>query len=136
GNSPWSVATGDLNNDGHPDIAVATQTGGGGISVLMNNGDGTFSPTGNHVTTPDSTSGVVIADLNADGHADVAYANSSTGVGVLLNNGDGTLGVAHLYSVGASGLFDIAAGDVNGDGIVDLATANFSSLSASVLLGE
>ena len=40
GNRPQSVALGDLNGDGISDLAVANI--GGGVSILLGNGDGTF----------------------------------------------------------------------------------------------
>src|SRR5207245_9211271 len=39
GDNPHSVATGDFNGDGNPDLAVANY---GGVSVLLGNGEGTF----------------------------------------------------------------------------------------------
>ena len=40
GSHPWSVAIGDLNGDGKPDLLVACY--GNGLSVLLGHGDGTF----------------------------------------------------------------------------------------------
>lgn len=61
---PNSVAVADFNNDGHLDMATANL--GGDISVLLNNGDGTFAPPLN------SPAGVipeylVAGDFNGDG---------------------------------------------------------------------
>src|SRR6266851_22740 len=41
GYSPHSVAVGDFNGDGKPDLAVAND-GSNNVSVLLGNGDGTF----------------------------------------------------------------------------------------------
>src|SRR5207247_6474773 len=41
GTHPISVAVGDVNGDGRPDLAVAN-SGANTVSVLMGNGDGTF----------------------------------------------------------------------------------------------
>ena len=40
---PQSVAIGDLNGDGKPDLAVAIYNSNV-VSVLLGNGDGTFAP--------------------------------------------------------------------------------------------
>ncbi len=79
-----SVAAADLNGDGKVDLAVANWAHAS-VSVLLNNGDGTF---GNKVDSP--TGGgpisVAAADLNDDGKLDLAVANpSSNTVSVLFN---------------------------------------------------
>ena len=63
---PTSVATGDLDGDGDVDLAAAT---GGGISVLLNNGDGTFAPDVQYVGGRWTQFCVAIGDLDGDGDA-------------------------------------------------------------------
>ena len=71
---------------------------------------------------------VVTADLNNDGHLDLATSNydqaSGDGtVSVLLGNGDGSFQPARTSATGPYP-FSLAAGDFNADGKIDLATAN------------
>src|SRR6266705_1656855 len=91
GSQPWSVAMGDLNGDGKPDLAVANSYSGT-VSVLLGNGNGSF---GAHTDfgTGSNPMSVVIGDLNSDGTPDLATANyHSSMVSVLLGNGDGSFG--------------------------------------------
>jgi hypothetical protein len=82
--SPMSVAAADLNGDGVPDLAVANY-GSDNVSVLMNQGDGTFAAAVNYSTGSGARS-VAAADLNGDGWPDLAVANYGSGdVSVLLN---------------------------------------------------
>jgi hypothetical protein len=82
------VAAADLNGDHKPDL-VFVNLNSSSVSVLLGNGDGTFSA---HVDYPTAASpwAVSIADLNADGRLDLAVANNKAGsVSVMLGNGDG-----------------------------------------------
>ena len=44
GYGPWSVAIGDLNGDGNPDLATANLNGRKTVSVLLNKGTAASSP--------------------------------------------------------------------------------------------
>jgi hypothetical protein len=135
GSRPQSVAIGDLNGDGKPDLAVANW-GSNTVSVLLGNGDGTFGAA-TDFGTGDFPYSVAVGDLNGDGKPDLAVANyySST-VSVLLGNGDGTFGAKSDYGTGPA-LRSVAIGDLSGDGKPDLVTADFVFPgTVSVLLGD
>ena len=118
GFSPRSVFSADLDGDGDNDLAVVA---GGNVSVLMNNGDGTFAP---KVDYPAGGSSLFSVDLDGDGDNDLV----TSGVSVLLNNGDGTFAPKVDYSPRGSSLF---SADLDGDGDNDLAVAG---RNVSVLL--
>ncbi len=82
------MAAADLNGDGKPDLAIAN-TGANTVSVLLNDGDGTFAPKVDYPTNA-QPGWVVAADLNGDGALDLAvtcFGTNSAGytVSVLLN---------------------------------------------------
>jgi hypothetical protein len=134
GSNPRSVAIGDFNGDGKPDLVVANQLSST-VSVLFGNGNGTFGARCDY-GTGNAPSSVAIGDLNGDGKPDLAVTNegsptASNTVSVLLGNGDGTFGARIGYGTG-SGPSSVAIGDLNGDGRLDLAVA--SGAGVSVLL--
>jgi hypothetical protein len=134
GSNPVSVAVGDFNRDGVPDLAVANN-GSNNVSVLLGTGDGTFQAAINYATGSGPSS-VVVADLNGDGIPDLAVANiGSQSVSVLLGTGAGTFKAAVDYPAGGP-LYSVAVTDLNRDGIPDLVAANGGNNSVSVLLGN
>ena len=134
GDRPYSVAIGDLNGDGDPDLAVANRWNNN-VSVLLGNGDGSFQSALNYGAGSEPFT-VAIGDLNGDGDPDLAVANVvSNNVSVLLGNGDGSFQSAVNYGAGDEPS-SVAIGDLNGDGDPDLAVANFYSDNVSVLLGN
>jgi hypothetical protein len=129
-----SMAAGDFNGDGKPDLAVAN-SGSNNVSVLLGNGDGTFHAAVNYTVGSNPIS-VAVGDFNGDGKLDLVTANSgSNNISVLLGNGDGTFQAAINHAVGINP-YSVAAGDINGDGKLDVAVANRGSNTVSVLLGN
>jgi hypothetical protein len=136
-----SVAIGDLNGDGYPDVVLCNGNYGsfdGSVGVLLGNGDGTFRGVVTYDSLGSYAVSVAVADLNADGKLDVVVVNSGDGVGVLLGNGDGTLQSAVLYGMDEAN--SVAIADVNGDGKPDLiVTGNVGDLGqpfVDVFLGN
>ncbi len=134
GEAAAAVVVGDFNNDGFPDLAVADDSGF--VSVLLNQGDGTFNIL--QETFPAGTEPIAITtgDFNRDGILDLAVADfHNQQVAVLLGNGDGTFQPATFLTVG-NFPFDIATGDLNNDDQLDLVVTNSQDGTVSVLLGN
>ncbi len=139
---PTSIFAADLDGDGDLDLIVANRFGKGGelfpdnLSILKNNGDGSFTPKVDY-ETGDSPHSVFAADLDGDGDIDLAVANygedgAGNNVSILKNNGDGTFAPRVDYGTGRFP-YSLFAADLELDGDLDLAVANASSNTISVL---
>jgi len=127
GKGPVAIASGDLNADAKPDIAVANQTDNS-VSVLLNNGDATFTPaTGSPLQTAASPTGVAIADFNQDGLADIAVTNGGANTfRVFVGLGRGLFSLAFEPPAGPTGSTPtaIVAGAFVTGGFPDVAITN------------
>lgn len=124
---PSSLAIGDFNHDGLPDIATCL-TATGSVSVLMNDlrNPGTFLPPIVY-TVPGNPLALTTGDFNGDGNLDLAVVGSGfkvRGINVLLGNGDGTFGPAVTYP-GPYFADAIAAGTFTSSGHQDLIVGSF-----------
>jgi len=138
-----SVALGDFNGDGHPDLAIGTEgtSLGPGINILLNNGSGKFGTPVYYAGSSsiglgccgDSNPDVADADLRGDGKVDVVMTGSA-GAWVFLGNGDGTFNTPVNYGVPFAD--SIAIADINGDGKPDLIVSDIFESSVFVLLGN
>jgi hypothetical protein len=137
GKFPNSVAVGDFNRDGIPDIVTANQQTND-ISVLLGNGDGTFQPAVRYPAGSDPYT-IVVGYFKGDDKLDVAVANIGyeglSSISVLLGRGDGTFSEARSYPSNDHPT-KLAIADFNGDGKVDLVVGNKLDSAVSVLLGN
>jgi hypothetical protein len=135
GNSPNAVALGDLNGDGKPD-AVTANLFGSNVSILLGNGDGTFTSAGT-VATGTSPRNVQLADVNADNKLDIVTANSGNAdsVSVLLGNGNGTFQPKQDYPTG-NDPYAVLVTDLNADTRLDIVTANYEANNVGVMRGN
>ena len=130
GAGPVSIVVADFNGDGKPDIATANRDAST-VSILINNGDGTFQK---HVdyATGKSPAQVVVGDFNNDGTADLAVANNGDpSISILLGNGDGTFRPRiDTFVSPTDGAYTLSAYDLDNDGRLDLVVgpADFSLL--------
>jgi hypothetical protein len=138
GMSPSSVAVGDFNIDGKPDLAVANNNSND-VTILLGNGIGGFAqPIGSPVGAGNRPISVAVSDFNLDGSPDLAVGNiSSNDVTILLGNGSGGFSPSAGSPVGVGDLPRfVAVGDFNLDGKPDLAVTNGSSGNVTILLGN
>ena len=132
GHDPCSMAIGELNGDGKPDLVTAN-CGSTTVSVLLNRGDGAFEAKRDYAAghRPDR---VEIADLNGDAKSDLLTANLDRTISVLLNQGAGTFGPPVTY---APGLRPVLVADLNGDDKPDLVTETGKDrVAVSVMLNR
>lgn len=84
----------------------------------------------------DYPTGILTADLDADGDVDLATAGpTDDSLAILLNNGDATFTSYVTYEV-CENPYGIAGGDFDSDGDIDLALACDGSDSVSVLMNN
>lgn len=130
-----SLAAGDIDGDGKPDIAASDNTSGV-VNVFVGDGRGGLNdPTSFSIGF--SPAGIAIADLNGDarldiGTADIGSSEIPGNIGILLNGGNGAF-IANNYPSGNQPAA-IAFADFNGDGSPDAAVINSGGIS--VLLND
>ncbi|GHO48928.1 FG-GAP repeat domain-containing protein [Ktedonospora formicarum] len=135
GQGPIAVAVGDFTNDGNLDI-VTVNALDSTVSVLLNNGDGTFKQHQDYDVGAFPW-GVAVGDFNGDGYLGIVTANNDDHtVSILLNNGDGTFQEPPLTFPVGQGPIAVAVGDFTNDGNLDIVTANYNANTVSVLLGN
>lgn len=135
---------GDFNGDDKLDVIAVSGLASGGIvsnssllTVLLGNGDGTFSqPVNDQVTLPfSSVEAITAGDLNSDGKLDLVltsyYGNS---VYVAFGNGDGSFQAPSVISTALSYQLDSQIIDLNHDGHPDI-VVSAQGLPGSLLNG-
>ncbi|CAF3725702.1 unnamed protein product [Rotaria sordida] len=137
GSQPYSIAIGDLNNDGRSDIVVANY-GTHNVGVLLGRSHGVFEPMRTYsIKVGFAPYSVSVADFNNDNRLDIVVTYSKTdNIAILLGDGNGTFVVGAIYSTDAhSRPSTVAVGDFNNDNIPDIAIANSGTSNIMLFYG-
>jgi hypothetical protein len=144
GDSPFFVAVGDLNADGKPDLAIvdspgstADRQGRDGLTLLLGDGKGGFRTVkGSPFATGKTPNRLAIGDVNGDGVADVAVANTgSDDITLFLMSRAGTVASSSTIAVGRKPK-GIAIQDLNGDGKAEIVVADNGDNQVTVISGR
>jgi FG-GAP-like repeat len=111
-----AVAAGDLNADGHLDVACAGR-GTSAVSVLLGDGTGQLAAP-RLIPQFNPPKAIALADFDEDGHLDIAITN--TGPGLTVLRGGVRAGYPFSTAVRLTGAGAIATGDINRDGHEDI----------------
>jgi len=111
---------GDIDGDGDLDLVCANT--GAGLSLLRNNGSGTFTPASGIVNTSNQAVALALGDLDSDGDLDLIFAESASKIlQVRFNDGTGTFtGNSQVSITSYAGRIELA--DIDNDGDLDALT--------------
>ncbi|MEW5799865.1 MAG: FG-GAP-like repeat-containing protein [Bacteroidota bacterium] len=110
----------DLDKDGDIDIASTTSLYNT-MSVMLNNGDGTYASTATFSTL--NAFDINAADVDGDGDMDLLVANNNAyGISVFVNNGSGSFSTRNDYAFNSpqSNAQYLVTVDIDGDGDIDV----------------
>ncbi len=129
-----SVAVGDLNGDGVPDLVVSNEQGT--LVAYINDGGGGLAA-GRTASLSSFPNGMAIGDLNGDGRGDIVVGNNNDQLEILLGNSDGGFSAPFTVPIAqATGLESLAVGDLNGDGLADIVADSPLGAQLIVLLSQ
>ena len=125
GVDPMSLAVGDIDADGDLDAVVANFNDDD-VSIVRNNGTGTFTVGAATVPVGISPNGVALGDIDADGDLDFVTADA-TGSTASIRRNDGTGAFSGTGSVSGGDTPErVLLGDLDHDGDLDLLLSSFA----------
>ncbi len=131
-----SVAVGDFNGDGFPDLAISSTYNW--VAVFLNDGDGTFSGPTVYTLTYYVTGQVAVGDFNKDGRLDMAVVGgdeAGNGLAFFAGKGDGTFDAPQYFpTILAQSEITAVAADFNRDGKLDVFTGG--NCGSELIVGD
>lgn len=125
------VASGDLDGDGHLDVAVSHY---GGVRAFLGDGRGGFDPSAEVATATNGA--VAMGDLDRDGRDDVVSVELYAGRAVVsLGRGDRSFSPPKTYAIGDFAV-DVILSDLTGDGLPEIVVASSGEGRVGVLQNQ
>ena len=135
GAQPSAVVTGDFDNDGVDDQAIANK-GSNDVTILLSDGSGGFDSSSQALSSGLAPAGLAVGDLDNNGRLDLVTANEGTDdVSILLGDGAGGFTDVNTEEAGTDPAA-VAIADLDDNGKADLAIANRGSEDVTILLGD
>lgn len=137
--APHKMQVADFDGVDGPDIlipAAGTDSGPGEVTILLNNGDGTFGD--NSFGTSYHPWASAVGDYDEDGCIDAAVCDSGgsgTSVHIYRNNCSAGMSAGTVFNAGAFPI-DAVAARLDADAHVDLAVANNVSGGVKIFRGD
>ena len=135
---PYSIASGDLNNDTYLDITI-TNSEKDNIMIFLGHGNGSFYHSTSYYTGRKSNPiFITIADFNNDNILDITVVNNGTDkIMLYFGHGDGTFANPKKYSTGPrSSPCAIDVGNFKGDNKLGVAIANEQNNNIKIFSSE
>jgi hypothetical protein len=131
---PSAIVVADFDGDCALDVALSTSIG---IDVLLGSHDGSLQPRTSY-PAPGALLDLEQADLNADGHPDIAAPDSvNDQMCVFIGQGDGSFLPAQCYPLlPNSDPGSVAISDLDGDGAQDIVATQSLSNTVAILYGR
>lgn len=131
--SATTIAAGDLNDDGLPDLVVPHRDNGQSY-LFINDGKGGFAAKHPFGPAKSATRAIALGDLNGDGRLDIIIGDEASG-GALLYFNQGSLKFSEPLPLAekTDNPYAIAIADLNGDGQADIVLGNEKTPGAALI---
>jgi len=135
-----NLAAADFNGDGKLDLAVVGDyVSSGGVTILLGNGDGSFTAAGPNLDLTADFALIATGDFNGDGIPDFVTPNYFEFGGsptIFLGKGDGTFTFSKVTFTLDYFPTSVLVADFNGDGVLDLAFSDLNGVEIALGNGD